>query len=84
MLETGQDVAEQYIETPVGSLSEHKYLELKEVNSEITELKDKDTSNESSKESSNYMLEVYIDDYIVLDIPKIQDETHHVSLSLFS
>ena len=42
--ETGRDVAEQYIETLVGSLEEHKFVELTEVNSEITELKDKDTS----------------------------------------
>ena len=36
------------------------------MNSEIAELKEKDTS----KESFNYMLEVYVDDYIVLAIPK--------------
>ena len=57
----------------MGSLAEHKFVELTEVNSEISELKDKYTSKESSKESSNYMLEVYMDDYIVLAIPKIQD-----------
>ena len=34
--ETGRDVAEQYIETPVGSLAEHKFVELTEVNSDIT------------------------------------------------
>ena len=44
--ETGRDVAEQYIDTPVGSLAEHKFVELTEVNSEIAELKDKDTSKE--------------------------------------
>ena len=51
--ETGRDVAEQHIETPVGSLEEHKFMELTEVNSEITELKDKDTSKESQNESLN-------------------------------
>ena len=75
VLETGQYVAEQHIETPVGSLEKHKLVELTEVNSEIAELKDTDTS----KESYNYTLEVYIDDYIVLDIPKIQDQLHHVA-----
>ena len=39
------------------------------MNSDIAELKEKDTS----KESFNYMLKLYMDDYIVLDIPKIQD-----------
>ena len=33
--ETGRYVAEQYIETPVGSLAEHKFVELTEVNSDI-------------------------------------------------
>ena len=36
--ETGLDVTEQYIETPVGSLAEHKFVELTEINSEIAEL----------------------------------------------
>ena len=57
------------------SLAEHKFVELMEVNSDISELKDTDTS----KESFNYMLEVYMDDYIVLNIPKIQDQLHHVA-----
>ena len=61
------------------SLAEHKFVELTEVNSEISELKDKDTSKESSKEPSNYMLEVYMDAYIVLAIPEIQDQLHHVA-----
>ena len=42
--ETVLDVTEQYIETPVGSLEEHKFVELTEVNSEIAELKEKDIS----------------------------------------
>ena len=73
--ETGQNVAEQYIDTPVGSLAEHKFVEFTEVNSEIAELKKKYTS----KETFNYMLEVYIDDYIALAIPRIQDQLHHVA-----
>ena len=44
--ETGRDVAEQYIKNPVGSFTEHKFLELTEVNSDIAELKKKDTSKE--------------------------------------
>ena len=72
-------MAEQYIKTPVGSLAEHKFVELTEVNSDIIELKDKYTSKESQKESFNYMLEVYMDYYIMLAIPKIQDQLHHVA-----
>ena len=67
--ETGRDMTEQYIGKPVLSLAQHKFVKLTEVNSEIPELKKKDTS----KEPFNYMLEVYMDDYIVLAIPKIQD-----------
>ena len=49
-------------------------MKLTEVNSEFTELPKKDTLNETF----NYMLEVYMDDYIVLAIPRIQDQLHHV------
>ena len=80
VLETGQYVTEKFINTPVGSLEEHKFVELTELNSEISELKDKYTS----KESLNYMLEVYMDDYIVLDIPKIQDQLHHVDNAIMT
>ena len=84
VLETGRDVEEQYIETPVGSLAEHKFVDLTEVNSNIEELKDKDNSKESPKESFNYMLEVYTDDYIVLAIPKRQDQLHHVDNAIMT
>ena len=33
VLETGRDVAEQYINTPVEQLAEHKFVEFTEVNS---------------------------------------------------
>ena len=80
VLETGRDVAEQYIKTSVGSLAEHKFVELTEVNSEIAELKNKYTS----KEPLNYILEVYMDDYILLAIPKIQDQLHHVANAIIT
>ena len=41
--ETGRDVAEKYINTPVGSLAQHKFVKLMEVNSEFEELPKKDT-----------------------------------------
>ena len=55
-------------------------MELKEANSDIEELKEKDTS----KESFNYMLEVYMDDYIVLAIAKSQDQLHHVANAIIT
>ena len=56
--ETGLDVAKQYINTPVGSLAPHKFVKLKEVNSDFAEVPKKYTSNEPL----NYMLEVYMGD----------------------
>ena len=78
--ETGRYVAEQYIETPVGSLSEHKFVKFTEVNSDISELKKKYTS----REPFNYMLEVYMENSIVLAIPKIQDQLNHVSNAIMA
>ena len=73
--ETGQDVAEQYIETPVGSLAPYMFVKLTEVNSDFEELPNKDISNEPF----NYLLEVYTDGYIVLAIPRSQDPLHYVA-----
>ena len=75
MSETGRDVAEQYIDTPVGSLEPHKYEEFTKVNSDFAELPKKYISNEPP----NYMLEVHMDDYIVLDIPSRQNQLHNVA-----
>ena len=50
------------------------------MNSDIAKLKEKDTS----KDSLNYILEVYMDDYIVLDIPKSQDQLHHVVYAIMT
>ena len=73
--ETVRDVAEQYIDTLVGSMALHKFVKLTEVNSDFAELPKKDNSNEPF----NYMMEVYMNDYIVLAIPKIQDQLYHVA-----
>ena len=78
--ETGQDVAEQYIDTPVGSLAQYKFVKLTEVNSEFAELPNKYTSNEPF----NYMLEIYMDDYIELAIPRSQDQLHHVANAIIT
>ena len=64
----------------MGSLAEHKFSELTEVNSYIAELKKKDIS----KEPFNCMLEVYMDDYIALAIPKSQDQLHHVANAIMT
>ena len=72
--ETVRDMAEQYIKTPVGSLAPHKFVKLTEVNIYFAELPKSDIS----KDPFNYMLEVYMEDYIALAIPRRQDQLHHV------
>ena len=37
------------------------------------------TKNNILDDSFNYMLEVYMDDYIVLAIPRSRDQLHHIS-----
>ena len=80
MSETGQDVAEKYINTPVGSLEPHKFVKLTAVNSYFAELPKKNISNESF----NYMLEVYMDDYIALAFPRSLDQLHHVANAIMT
>ena len=38
----------------------------------------------SSDELSNYMLEVHMDDYIALSIPRSQDQLHHVANAIMT
>ena len=71
----GQGAAEQYVESPVGSLALHKFVKLTEVNPEFTELPKIDILDDPF----NYMLEVYMDNYIALDIPRIRDQLNHVA-----
>ena len=68
-------MVEQYIETPMGSLAPHKFVKLTEVNSDFAEMPKKYILNEPL----NYMLDEYMDDYIALAIPMIQDQLHHVA-----
>ena len=55
--EMGQDVAEQYINTPVVLLAPHKFVKLAEVNPEFVKLPKSDILDDPF----NYMLEVYMD-----------------------
>ena len=64
----------------MGSLAQHKFVKLTEVNSEFVELPKKDTLNEPS----NYMLEIYLDEYIALAIPRIQYQLHHVTNAIMT
>ena len=78
--ETGRDVVEQYIDTPVGSLAPHKFVKLTEVNPDFAALPKINTTDDTF----NYMLEVYMDNYIALAIPGIQDQLHHVANAIIT
>ena len=78
--ETGRYVSEQYIETPVGPLAPHKFVKLTEVNPNFAELPKSDISDNPF----NYMLEVYMDDYIALAIPRSQNKLHHVANTIMT
>ena len=73
--ETGQDVTEQYTETPAEALANHNFVKLTEASPEFVELPKRDISDDPF----NYMIEVYMDNYIALDIPRIRYQLHHVS-----
>ena len=53
----------------------HKFVKLTEVNPDFAELPKSDVLDDPF----NYMLEVYIDDYISFAIPRIRDQLHHVA-----
>ena len=55
-------------------------MNLTEINPDYAKLIKKDFSNEPF----NYVLEVYMDDYIALAIPSIQDQLHHVSNAIMT
>ena len=57
MSETGRDVEEKYIESPMGSMAPHKFVKWTEVNKEFAELH----KINILENLCNYMLEVYMD-----------------------
>ena len=77
--ETGRDVAEQLIETPVGSLPDHKFIEHTIQGKDVATL-----PQTSSDKSLSYMVEVYVDDYISLAIPTSQQQLRHVANAVMS
>ena len=59
---------------PVGSLAPQKFVKLTEVNPDFVELPNVDILDDIF----NYMLEVYMEDYIALAIQRIRAQLHHV------
>jgi len=71
--ETGRDVAEDYIETQVGSLPDHKFIEYS------AKGKDYDALPLTSEKRLRYMVECYVDDYVALAIPMSREQLRHVA-----
>ena len=72
--ETARDVAVDYIETPVGSLPQHKFMKYSATGNDFHALpKTSDTA------ALPYMVKVYVDDYIALAIPTSQEQLRHVA-----
>ena len=73
--ETGQDVAKQYVDIPAVPLAPHKFVKLTEANPEFLELPQIDISDDPF----NYMLGVYVENYIALAIPRSRSQLHYVA-----
>ena len=72
--ETGRDVAQQYIETEVGTLPVHK------VAGHMSQGPDYEAFPERSNNTNLlYMLEIYVDNYISLAILTSRAQLDHVS-----
>ena len=72
--ETGRDVAGQYVEAPVGSLDNHKFIA-----HALQGLDYEAFSSTLSQKELQYMIEVYVDDYISLAIPRTREDLRHVA-----
>jgi len=72
--ETGRDVAAQYMEAPIGSLPDHKFIDHSMQGIDVDALKDG-----NQDDPLRYLIEVYVDDYISLAIPRSKDDLRHVA-----
>ena len=70
--ETGRDVGEQYIQSKVGTLPAHKFLKYTKGSQEYEDLPQ--TVGESNFQ---FLLEVFVDDFVGLAIPESKDELDH-------
>ena len=76
--ETARDVAQQYVETPVGTLSNHKFAKHLAQGEEFESLLD------TGSENLHYVIECFVDDYISLAIPTSQEILRHVANSVMN
>ena len=72
--ETGRDVAAEYAEAPIGSLENHKFLA-----HALQGLDFESFTSDDGVRLLRYMIEVYVDDYISLAIPRTQGDLKHIA-----
>ena len=77
---TARNVAEDYVETPIGSIDNHKCVH------HAAQGKDFDLlpATSTSEKRLNYMVEVYVDDFISLATPTSREQLVHVANAVMS
>jgi hypothetical protein len=75
--ETARDIIEEYIETKVTSLPTHKFIKHVMTSDTIQDLPE--TGREET--GFNYMVEVYVDDFMSIVIPVTQQQLDHVHVA---
>ena len=73
--ETARDVAEQYVETPVGSLPDHKFTKYAMGGEEVKGL----PKGDSKGKPFQYLIDVFVDDFIPIVIAASQEQVEHVA-----
>ena len=76
--ETARDVAQTYAQTEVGTLPAHKFDDYTKTSTEYQALPDNATSNEALL----YLIEVFVDDFIGMCVPRSKLELDHVSRAI--
>jgi hypothetical protein len=74
--ETARDVAECYIEMPVGSITDHKFLQHTTSSAPYNTFLLEPTQE---RNELRYLIDVYVDDFIGLVIPTCQQHMDHVA-----
>ena len=78
--ETGRDVAARYVETPVGTLTDNKFVKWALDSADFRAL----PKQAADSAGLRYVLEVYMDDYLGLAIPASQDHLRHTANAMLN
>jgi hypothetical protein len=78
--ETARDIITEYVEKPVGMLPAHKFKRYTTGDVEYMRLPETD----KDKRGFMYMVEVYVDDFMSLIIPVLQDQLRHVATAVMT